>query len=323
VTSVFWRPRGWSSLATESVTRKQSNQAAVPPPNLAQIAETQALRSGRGHRVRRELVRNRFALTGTIFLLLIGAAGLLAPLLATHLPHEQSLMSRLAPPSSEHWLGTDELGRDEYSRILYGARISLFISFVGTAGGVLIGTLIGLTSGYFGGWLDTVAMRLIDVMFAFPGILLAILIVAVMGPGIFNLVVALVVFAAPTLSRIVRSSVLSLKSQEFVQAAHLNGASRTRIMVHHLLPNIMAPIIIFATLGVAGSLLTTASLGFLGLGVQPPTAEWGAMLSVGRNYLRDSPHLVIVPGLLILGTVMSLNLIGDALRDTLDPHTST
>jgi peptide/nickel transport system permease protein len=310
-------------LATESVTRRQSHQATVPLPELARAAEAQARRAGSSHRLRRELVQNRFALAGTVFLVLIGAAGLLAPLLATHLPHEQSLMSRLAPPSSEHWLGTDELGRDEYSRLLYGARISLFISFIGTAGGVLTGTLIGLVSGYFGGWTDTVAMRLIDVMFAFPGILLAILIVAVMGPGIFNLVVALVVFAAPTLSRIVRSSVLSLKSQEFVQAARVNGASRTRIMVHHLLPNTMAPIIVFATLGVAGSLLTTAGLGFLGLGVQPPTAEWGAMLSVGRNYLRDSPHLVLFPGLLILGTVMSLNLIGDALRDALDPHTST
>jgi peptide/nickel transport system permease protein len=310
-------------LAAEYVSRKQSDRAAEPAPKLAQAAQAQAQRSGRGHRVRRELVQNRFALVGTVFLLVIGAAGLLAPLLATHSPSEQSLLSRLAPPSSEHWLGTDELGRDEFSRLLYGARISLFISFVGTAGGVLIGTLIGLTAGYFGGWTDTVSMRLIDVMFAFPGILLAILIVAVMGPGIFNLVVALVVFAAPTLSRIVRSSVLSLKSQEFVQAARVNGASRTRIMVHHLLPNTMAPIIIFATLGVAGSLLTTASLGFLGLGVQPPTAEWGAMLSVGRNYLRDSPHLVLFPGLLILGTVMSLNLIGDALRDALDPHTNT
>ena len=310
-------------MAAEYVSRQQSDQAAAPPPKLAQVAEAQAQRSSRGHRVRRELVQNRFALTGTVFLLMICAAGLFAPLLATHPPHEQSLMSRLAPPSSEHWLGTDELGRDEYSRILYGARISLFISFVGTAGGVLIGALIGLSSGYFGGWPDTVAMRLIDVLFAFPGILLAILIVAVMGPGIFNLVVALVVFAAPTLSRIVRASVLSLKSQEFVQAARVNGASRTRIMLHHLLPNTLAPIIVFTTLGVAGSLLTTASLGFLGLGVQPPTAEWGAMLSVGRNYLRDSPHLVIVPGLLIFGTVMSLNLIGDALRDALDPHTST
>jgi peptide/nickel transport system permease protein len=310
-------------LAAESVTRQHSDQATAPPPKLAQAAEAQALRASRGHRVRRELVQNRFALAGTVFLLVIGAAGLLAPLLATHLPHEQSLMSRLAPPSAEHWLGTDELGRDEYSRLLYGARISLFISFVGTAGGVVAGALIGLISGYFGGWTDTLAMRLIDVMFAFPGILLAILIVAVMGPGLFNLVVALVVFAAPTLSRIVRSSVLTLKSQEFVQAARVNGASRTRIMVHHLLPNTMAPIIIFSTLGVAGSLLTTASLGFLGLGVQPPTAEWGAMLSVGRNYLRDSPHLVLFPGLLILGTVMSLNLIGDALRDALDPHTSS
>jgi peptide/nickel transport system permease protein len=310
-------------LAAEYVTRQQNDQPAVSPPNLAQAAEVQAQRSRRGHRVRHELIHNRFALAGTVFLLVVGAASLLAPLLATHPPNEQSLMDRLAPPSPEHWLGTDELGRDEFSRLLYGARISLFISFVGTAGGVLIGTLIGLTAGFFGGWTDTLSMRLIDIMFAFPGILLAILIVAVMGPGIYNLVVALVVFAAPTLSRIVRSSVLSLKSQEFVQAAHANGASKTRIMRNHLLPNTLAPIIVFATLGVAGSLLTTASLGFLGLGVQPPTAEWGAMLSVGRNYLRDSPHLVFFPGMLILATVMSLNLIGDALRDALDPHTSS
>jgi peptide/nickel transport system permease protein len=309
-------------LAAEYVTQ-QRDQTSQPPPGLAKASEAQAARSGRVHRVRRELVQNRFALAGAVFLLLVGAAGLLAPLLATHPPDEQSLLSRLAPPSSEHWLGTDELGRDEYSRLLYGARISLFISFVGTAGGVLAGTMIGLISGYAGGWTDTLTMRLIDIMFAFPGILLAILIVAVMGPGLFNLIVALIVFAAPTLSRIVRSSVLSLKSQEFVQAARAIGASRSRIMLHHMLPNTMAPIIVYTTLGVAGALLTTAGLGFLGLGVQPPTAEWGAMLSVGRNYLRDTPHLVIFPGLLILCTVMSLNLIGDALRDALDPHTST
>jgi peptide/nickel transport system permease protein len=309
-------------LTAEYVSQPRRNQTAPPPSSLAAAAEAQVPRSGHAHRVRRELVQNKFALAGTVFLLVIGAAGLLAPVLATHVPHEQSLLSRLAPPSSEHWLGTDELGRDEYSRLLYGARISLFISFAGTAGGVLLGTMIGLISGYAGGWTDSLTMRVIDVMFAFPGILLAILIVAVMGPGIFNLVVALIVFAAPTLSRIVRSSVLSLKSQEFVHAARAIGASRSRIMVHHLLPNTMAPIIVYTTLGVAGALLTTAGLGFLGLGVQPPTAEWGAMLSVGRNYLRDSPHLVVFPGLLILGTVMSLNLIGDALRDALDPHTS-
>ena len=150
-----------------------------------------------------------------------------------------------------------------------------------------------------------------------------ILIVAVMGPGLFNLVIALTVWGTPTLSRIVRSSVLSLKSQEFVEAARAMGAGRTRIMVRHLLPNCLAPIIVYATLGVAGSLLTAAALGFLGLGVQPPRAEWGAMLSVGRNYLREAPHLMVVPGLLIFVTVMSLNLIGDALRDALDPHISS
>jgi peptide/nickel transport system permease protein len=310
-------------LAAEYVSPQQRDGATQAPRGLGQVAAAQAPRVGRGHRVRRELLRNRFALAGTVILIVIGTAGLLAPLLATHAPHEQALLSRLDSPSSGHWLGTDELGRDEYSRLLYGARISLFIGFLGTAGGVLCGTLIGLISGYFGGWTDTLAMRMIDVMYAFPGILLAILIVAVMGPGLFNLVVALVVFSTPTLSRIVRSSVLSLKSQEFVQAARAIGASRSRIMFRHLLPNTMAPIIVYATLGVAGSLLTTAGLGFLGLGVQPPTAEWGAMLSVGRNYLRDAPHLMLFPGVLIFFTVMSLNLIGDALRDALDPHTST
>ena len=278
---------------------------------------------GRGRRIRRELLRNHLALAGTVVLVLIVAAGLLAPVLATHSPNEQELLGRLASPSSEHRLGTDELGRDEFSRLLYGARISLFIGFLGTAGGVLLGTLIGLISGYFGGWTDTLSMRLIDVMYAFPGILLAILIVAVMGPGLFNLVIALTVWGTPTLSRIVRSGVLALKSQEFVEAARAMGASRTRIMFRHLLPNSLAPIIVYATLGVAGSLLTTAGLGFLGLGVQPPTAEWGAMLSVGRGYLREAPHLMVFPGLLIFVTVMSLNLIGDALRDALDPHLSS
>jgi peptide/nickel transport system permease protein len=310
-------------LAVEYVSTKRRDQAAGPPQGLAQAAEAQAPRLTHGHRVRRELIRNRFALAGAIFLFLIAAAGLLAPVLATHPPHEQALLSRLGSPTSENWLGTDELGRDEYSRLLYGARISLFIGFLGTAGGVFFGTLLGLVSGYFGGWTDTLSMRLIDVMYAFPGILLAILIVAVMGPGLWNLVIALTVWGTPTLSRIVRSSVLALKSQEFVEAARAMGASRWRIMFRHLLPNSLAPIIVYATLGVAGSLLTTAGLGFLGLGVQPPTAEWGAMLSVGRSYLRDAPHLMVFPGLLIFITVMSLNLIGDALRDALDPHLSS
>jgi peptide/nickel transport system permease protein len=265
-------------------------------------------------------MRNRVALAGAVFLLIITMLGVFAPWIATHPPNEQSLMNRLETPSSAHWLGTDELGRDEFSRLLYGTRISLFIGIVGTAGGVLIGTLLGIFAGFFGGWVDTLSMRLVDVMFAFPGILLAILIVAVMGPGLFNLVIALTIWGTPTLSRIVRSSVLSLRSEEFVEASRAMGASRTRVMFRHLLPNSMAPIIVYSTLGVAGSLLTTAGLGFLGLGVQPPTAEWGAMLSYGRGYLREAPHLMIIPGLAILLTVVALNLIGDALRDALDPR---
>jgi peptide/nickel transport system permease protein len=307
-------------LAVEYVSRPQQDQVAGARPAPTLALQEPAPRASHAHRVRRELLRNRFALAGAVFLLLIGVAALFAPLIASYDPTEQHLLGRLQSPSSVHWLGTDELGRDEFSRLLYGARISLFIGFVGTAGGVILGTLLGLIAGYFGGWADTLSMRFVDVMYAFPGILLAILIVAVMGPGLFNLIVALTIWGTPTLSRIVRSCVLALKSQEFVEASRAMGASRTRIIFRHLLPNSTAPIIVYATLGVAGSLLTTAGLGFLGLGVQPPTAEWGAMLSYGRGYLAEAPHLMLIPGLAIFVTVMSLNLIGDAFRDALDPR---
>jgi peptide/nickel transport system permease protein len=277
----------------------------------------------RGHlqRVVHEVVTNRLALVGAILLLTAFAVAILAPVLATHDPREQSLLSRLAPPSSEYRLGTDELGRDEFSRLVWGARYSLFIGFAGTFGGLVLGTIVGLAAGFFGGSVDTLVMRLIDIMYAFPGILLAILIVAIVGPSITNLIIVLAIWGTPTLSRIVRSSVLMLKSEEFVQAAVALGASRTRIMARHLLPNCVGPIIVYSTLGLADALLTTAGLGFLGLGVQAPAPEWGTMLSVGRNYLREAPHLMIFPGLLILLTVISLNLIGDALRDALDPRT--
>lgn len=297
-----------------------SSQDEAERSGQTRLAGEPANRVGQGHRVWRELRRNKFALAGAFFLVAIGAIALLAPVISPHSPTQQSLMDRLQPPSADHWLGTDELGRDELSRLIYGARISLLIAIVGTAGGVLLGTLLGLLSAFFGGWVDTLLMRIIDIMFAFPGILLAILIVAVIGPGLSNLIIALTIWGTPTLARIVRSSVLSLKAFEFVEASRAVGASRTRIMIRHLLPNCMAPIIVYATLGVAGSLLTTAGLGFLGIGVQPPTAEWGAMLSVGRSYLRESALLMVIPGVAIFLTVMSLNLIGDALRDALDPR---
>lgn len=300
------------SKAKEAAVRQRS--AELGNEDRRKVTQTR--------RVVREIVRNPLALAGTIYLIVLVAIALLAPVIAPFSPIDQDLMLRLEGPTSEHWLGTDEAGRDVVSRLMHGAQISLFIGLIGTAGGVLLGTIVGLVSGYYGGTVDTLAMRLVDIMYAFPGILLAILIVAIMGPSLANLIIALVVWGTPTLSRIVRSVVLSLREREFIEAARTIGASDTRIVLKHLLPNCLAPIIVYATLGVAGALLTAAGLGFLGLGVQPPTAEWGAMLSSGREHIRTAPYLVTAPGLLIFTTVLALNLVGDALRDALDPRTS-
>jgi peptide/nickel transport system permease protein len=280
---------------------------------VRQIAKT-------NNRAWNEFRRNPLAIAGTLFMLFIVAMAIFAPVVATHDPNVQVLEDRLDPPTPEHLFGTDELGRDFYSRLVYGARISLFIGIVGTAFGVLFGTLIGLVAGFFGGWTDTLVMRVIDIMYAFPGILLAILVVAVLGPGIFNLIIVLAIFSIPSLSRIVRGNVLSLMSENYIEAARCIGASRWRIMFFHVLPNTLAPIIVYTTLSVAGAILTSAALGFLGLGVQPPTPEWGSILSNGRVYLRRAPLLMIYPGVLIFLTVISINVIGDALRDALDPY---
>ena len=267
-----------------------------------------------------EFRRNHFALVGAAFMVFIAFMAVFAPIVSTHDPYAQSLRKRMKPPTTEHWLGTDEVGRDVYSRLVYGARISLFVGIVGTAAGVICGTIVGLISGFFGGWVDTLVMRVIDIMYSFPGIVLAILLISVLGPSIFNLILVLAIWAVPSLSRIVRGNVLSLKEQDYAEAARALGAGRVRIMFVHLLPNSLAPIIVYATLGVAGAILTTAALGFLGLGVQPPQAEWGNMLSNGRQYLRRAPLLMVFPGALISMTVISINLIGDALRDALDPY---
>ncbi len=288
--------------------------------NIARLDDQEFRRLSGPRRAWLEFSRNRFALVGAAFMVFIIFMGLSAPVVTTHDPYEQSLRKRMKPPSAEHWLGTDELGRDFYSRLVYGARISLFVGIVGTAVGVFCGAIVGLISGFFGGRTDTLIMRAIDIMYAFPGIVLAILIVSVLGTSLVNLIIVLAIWAVPTLSRIVRGNVLSLKEQEYVEAARALGAGRARIMFAHLLPNTLAPIIVYATLAVAGSILTTAALGFLGLGVQPPQAEWGNILSNGRQYLRKAPLLMIFPGTLIFLTVMSINLIGDALRDALDPY---
>lgn len=299
---------------------KQKGHDQLSKQKIAQLETDELLHVSGARRAWYEFRRNRFALLGTVFIIFIALMAILAPVVSTHDPYRQSIRKRMKPPSAEHWMGTDELGRDFYSRLTYGARVSLFVGIVGTAAGVFCGTIIGLISGFFGGQTDTLVMRVIDVMYAFPGIVLAILVVAVMGPSLFNLIIVLAIWATPTLSRIVRGNVLSLKEQDYVQAAQALGAGRLRIMVQHLLPNTLAPIIVYATLGVAGAILTTAALGFLGLGVQPPQAEWGNMLSNGRQYLRKAPLLMIFPGALISMTVISINLIGDALRDALDPY---
>ena len=287
---------------------------------IAQLEADELLRISGAKRAWLEFRRNRFALAGMVFILFIAFMAICAPFVSTHDPFKQSLRKRMKPPTAEHIMGTDELGRDVYSRLVYGARISLFVGIVGTTAGVVCGTIIGLISGFFGGWVDTLVMRVIDIMYAFPGIVLAILIISVLGPSLINLIIVLAIYAIPTLSRIVRGNVLSLKEQDYVLAARALGAGRLRIMFLHLLPNTLAPIIVYATLGVAFAILTTAALGFLGLGVQPPQAEWGNMLSNGRQYLRRAPLLMVFPGALISMTVISINLIGDALRDALDPY---
>ncbi len=303
---------------SSSLSRQETGPGAT---TLAALAPQPKPASGIGAEVKRELRRNRLARFGTIFLLIVTVLAIGAPYIAPYAPYEQDLLNRFKPPSRSHLMGTDEVGRDTFSRILYGARISLSIAMISTLAGVVVGSLLGLVSGFFGGRLDEIIMRLLDIVYAFPGVLLAVLIVSIIGPGVANLIFVLVIWGAPTLARIVRGSVLSLKEQDFVSAARALGAGSPQIMFRHLFLNCMAPIIVYASLGVAGAILTAASLGFLGLGVQPPTPEWGAMLSEARKQLLTSPWMGVFPGAAIFLTVLSINFIGDALRDALDPFT--
>lgn len=266
------------------------------------------------------LARNPVAMAGGLIVVLLVAVGALASRIAPYDPAAQDLARTLASPSASHLLGTDALGRDILSRLMYGAGISLRIGILGTLIACLIGTTLGLVSGYYGGRLDTLLMRLVDIQLAFPGLLLALCIVAIIGPGLENVIVAVGIFGIPTFARVTRGQILTLKQQDYVSAARMLGARDDRIMVRHMLPNAMAPILVVATFSVATAILTAASLSFLGLGAQPPTPEWGAMLSDGREYMVIAPHVVVFPGLAILITVLSLNLFGDGLRDALDPR---
>jgi peptide/nickel transport system permease protein len=267
------------------------------------------------------LRKNKLALVGMGIILFFIVVALLAPIIAPyHYSDDYDLLKKNQPPSAEHWFGTDYNGRDVLSRVIYGARISLWVGTFSVIGSVLAGTILGLLAGYYGKWVDTLISRLFDIMLAFPSILLAIAIVAILGPSLQNALLAIAIVNIPTFGRLVRSRVLSLKEEEFVTAARAIGMKDSRILLQHILPNSMAPIIVTGTLGIATAIIEAAALGFLGLGAQAPEPEWGKMLSDSRQYIQKAPWTVVFPGLSIMLTVLGFNLIGDGLRDALDPR---
>ena len=269
----------------------------------------------------RRLVRTPGTRLGLAILLLLAVAALFAPWIAPYHPTlDASVMDALTPPNERFLLGTDHAGRDVLSRLIYGARISLTVGLVVQGIAVVVGTTLGLLAGYYGGWVDEVISGLTTILQAFPGILFAMAVMAVLGPGLYNVFIALGLVGWSSIARLVRGEVLALREREFVEAAWALGASDLRILVRHILPGCSGPIIISASLGMASAILSEASLSFLGLGAQPPTPSWGSMLAQGRDYLWRAPWLTLYPGLAIFVTILALNLVGDGLRDVLDPR---
>ncbi|WP_427052757.1 nickel transporter permease [Paenibacillus sp. TC-CSREp1] len=263
--------------------------------------------------------RNRLALAGLLIIVFFIILAFLAPYIAPYDYKEQVLQDRLQAPSAEHWFGTDDLGRDVLSRVLHGARISLWVGFFSVIGSMIAGALLGLIAGFYGKWADMLISRLFDILLAFPAILLAIAIVAILGPSLQNALLAIAIVNIPTYGRLVRSRVLSLRQEEFITSARTLGAGNARILFRHILPNSLTPLIVQGTLGIGTAIIEAAALGFLGMGAQPPDPEWGKMLSDSRQFIQKAPWTLIFPGLSIMLTVLGFNLMGDGLRDTLDP----
>ena len=266
----------------------------------------------------RRLLRNKLAIVGMVILTAFLLSAIFAPWLAPYDPVKQELVKRRQPPSREHLLGLDEVGRDILSRIIFGARTSLRVGVGSVSFAIVIGALTGAVSGYLGGWVDNLVMRLMDILLAFPSMLLAIAIVSILGPGLMNMLYAIAIVSIPQYARIVRASVLSVKEQDYILAARAIGCPPSHILLRNVLPNCLTPLIVQATLGIATAILDAAGLSFLGLGAQPPTPEWGAMLGRGRGSVFTAPHIVFFPGLAIMLTVLGFNLLGDGLRDALD-----
>lgn len=269
----------------------------------------------------KRLKKNRLAVVGLVILVVLLGMMIFADQIVSYdVAIKQDLVNKLQGPSAKHIMGTDSFGRDIFARVVHGSRISLSIGFISVALSLLIGGTIGSLAGFYGGKIDSILMRFMDMFLAMPSMLLAICIVSVLGPGMVNLVMAISLASIPRFAVIVRSSVLTIKSSEFVEAARSAGAGTFRIIVHHILPNCMGPIIVQATLSMGGVILTASSLSFIGLGVMPPKPEWGAILTEGKEFIRESPYLVLFPGLAIMISVLALNFLGDGLRDALDPR---
>ena len=304
-------------------TRETTLEAGFPPPSAEALLQRKP-RSLWGELLRR-LMRNKLAVVGIVMIGSVMLVALLAPVLAQQHPNQAGIFrahprEAKQPPSLAHPMGTDAVGRDMMSLIIYGARISIRIGVFAVGFAIIIGSTLGAIAGYAGGIVDTVIMRIMDIMLAFPSILLALAIVVVIGPGLFNAMLAVGIVAIPTYARITRATVLSENERDYVLAARAVGVSSRRILWRHILPNILSPIIVTASLGIATAILDAAGLGFLGLGAQPPTPEWGLLLSRNKSYMFTSPWMVFFPGISIMYLVLGFNLLGDGLRDALDPR---
>jgi peptide/nickel transport system permease protein len=264
--------------------------------------------------------RNRFALAGGMVVVLLFLVSLLAPWITPFDPDALDLRNVLMPPSAVHWFGTDELGRDVFTRVLFGAKISLKVGFVAVGIAVLVGTIVGLVSAFYGGWIDSLLMRFVDIMLCFPTFFLILAVIAMLEPSIWYIMAIIGLTGWMGVARLVRAEVLSLRERDFVMAARAIGASDLRIIFRHLLPNALSPVLVSATLGVAGAILTESALSFLGIGVQPPTPSWGNILTSGKDYIEFAWWLSLFPGLAILVTVLSYNLVGEGIRDAIDPR---
>ncbi|AOV08724.1 ABC transporter permease [Sporosarcina ureilytica] len=268
----------------------------------------------------KKLLKNKLAAIGLFILTSMVIVALFAPLIATHEPNSMNLVNTLSPPGTDgHILGTDNYGRDLFSRLVYGTQISLIVGVSAVLFGAVFGTFLGLVAGYFGGKIDSIIMRTMDGLFAFPFILLAITLMTVLGQGLVNVIIAIGIANIPEFARIVRGQVLSVKEEEFIEVTRSLGATHSRILFAHVLPNSFAPLIVYGTMSVAGAIISEAALSFLGLGVQPPTASWGSILKDGKDFLVLNPQMATFSGFAILITVLGINLFGDGLRDALDP----